>query len=190
MQSGNCAFVTRNVEMRRECRWSISSLMAGYMMGSPTRLSAQCRACIPPHLPLPLLPCQTLHQGLLHSLQLSNLNPPSALPSDEAPLCPPHLSQNIALWGGCASSSALLCSPHLTLADSCAWVPKPYNMLPPSMERPRLAPEDRMRTLLQPRDYCFSPTLQPLNKYQVIQNPCHLATQQHRYGGLLKHVIP
>mmetsp|Transcript_54714 Transcript_54714/g.173762 ORF Transcript_54714/g.173762 Transcript_54714/m.173762 type:complete len:201 (-) Transcript_54714:222-824(-) len=47
MRSGNCALVTRKVDMRRPCSSPTSSLICGYMMGSPTRLSAQCRGSMP-----------------------------------------------------------------------------------------------------------------------------------------------
>jgi hypothetical protein len=40
--SGNCAFVTRKVEIRRRCNSSTSVLISGYIMGSPTRDKAQC----------------------------------------------------------------------------------------------------------------------------------------------------
>jgi|MDSW01.2.fsa_nt_gb hypothetical protein len=45
--SGNCALVTRNVEMRRSCRSPTNFPISGYMMGSPTRLNAQCLGSIP-----------------------------------------------------------------------------------------------------------------------------------------------
>lgn len=47
MSSGNCALVTRNEDIRRPCSRPKSSLMWGYMMGSPTRDSAQCRTRMP-----------------------------------------------------------------------------------------------------------------------------------------------
>ena len=43
MRSGNCALVTRKVEMARACSWRTRALISGYMMGSPTSDSAQCR---------------------------------------------------------------------------------------------------------------------------------------------------
>mmetsp|Transcript_1868 Transcript_1868/g.4589 ORF Transcript_1868/g.4589 Transcript_1868/m.4589 type:complete len:201 (+) Transcript_1868:260-862(+) len=47
MASGNCALVTRKVDMPREWSSPTRSLMRGYMMGSPTRLSAQCAGLRP-----------------------------------------------------------------------------------------------------------------------------------------------
>mmetsp|Transcript_99258 Transcript_99258/g.258802 ORF Transcript_99258/g.258802 Transcript_99258/m.258802 type:complete len:208 (+) Transcript_99258:377-1000(+) len=44
--SGNCAFVTRNVLMCRRCKSVRSSLMRGYMIGSPTSERAQWRTVI------------------------------------------------------------------------------------------------------------------------------------------------
>mmetsp|Transcript_28537 Transcript_28537/g.32810 ORF Transcript_28537/g.32810 Transcript_28537/m.32810 type:complete len:239 (-) Transcript_28537:530-1246(-) len=40
--AGCCPLVTRKVEISRSCKFPNSSLMAGYMMGSPTRDNAQC----------------------------------------------------------------------------------------------------------------------------------------------------
>lgn len=40
--SGNCAFVTKNVEIRRRCSSSTSIFISGYMIGSPTSDKAQC----------------------------------------------------------------------------------------------------------------------------------------------------
>lgn len=40
--SGNCAFVTRKVEIRLRWSSSTSELISGYMIGSPTRERAQC----------------------------------------------------------------------------------------------------------------------------------------------------
>eukprot|EP00955_Chlamydomonas_euryale_P007672 81641-Chlamydomonas_euryale.AAC.1 len=45
MASGNCALVTRKVEMRRLCSCDTRPLISGYMIGSPTRDSAQWRGC-------------------------------------------------------------------------------------------------------------------------------------------------
>ena len=39
---GCCPFVTRNVDIFLSCNSDSSSLILGYMIGSPTRLSAQC----------------------------------------------------------------------------------------------------------------------------------------------------
>ena len=43
MASGNCAFVTRNVDISFSCRYSTSFDISGYMIGSPTSDKAQCR---------------------------------------------------------------------------------------------------------------------------------------------------
>lgn len=40
--SGNCAFVTRNEEMPFPCSKSTKRLISGYIIGSPTKLNAQC----------------------------------------------------------------------------------------------------------------------------------------------------
>ena len=40
--SGNCAFVTKKEDIRRSCSSFNIWLMCGYMIGSPTRDSAQC----------------------------------------------------------------------------------------------------------------------------------------------------
>jgi hypothetical protein len=42
IRSGNCAFVTMKLEIWRSWRQRSISLMRGYMMGSPTKESAQC----------------------------------------------------------------------------------------------------------------------------------------------------
>ena len=47
MAAGNCAFVTRKVEIRRSCKALTNLSISGYMMGSPTSDSAQCRGSIP-----------------------------------------------------------------------------------------------------------------------------------------------
>lgn len=40
--SGNCAFVTRKVDICLRCSSSTSTLISGYMIGSPTSDKAQC----------------------------------------------------------------------------------------------------------------------------------------------------
>mmetsp|Transcript_34100 Transcript_34100/g.60887 ORF Transcript_34100/g.60887 Transcript_34100/m.60887 type:complete len:201 (-) Transcript_34100:218-820(-) len=45
--SGNCALVTKKVDIPRLCSSDTRSLMRGYMMGSPTKLSAQCAGLSP-----------------------------------------------------------------------------------------------------------------------------------------------
>jgi hypothetical protein len=40
---GCCPLVTKNVDMLRLCKSARSSSIRGYMIGSPTRLRAQCR---------------------------------------------------------------------------------------------------------------------------------------------------
>ena len=45
--SGNCALVTRKVDISLWCSRPTSWLISGYMMGSPTRDRAQCLACMP-----------------------------------------------------------------------------------------------------------------------------------------------
>ncbi|MDA9097838.1 hypothetical protein N9L76_02775 [bacterium] len=45
--SGNCAFVTRNVEIFLACNKDTNLSISGYMMGSPTRDNAQCFGSIP-----------------------------------------------------------------------------------------------------------------------------------------------
>ena len=47
MASGNCALVTRKVDIFFWWSSRTSSLILGYMMGSPTKDSAQCWAFIP-----------------------------------------------------------------------------------------------------------------------------------------------
>mmetsp|Transcript_9442 Transcript_9442/g.23304 ORF Transcript_9442/g.23304 Transcript_9442/m.23304 type:complete len:206 (-) Transcript_9442:337-954(-) len=47
MASGNCALVTRKVEMRRSCSALTNLPISGYIIGSPTSDSAQCRGSIP-----------------------------------------------------------------------------------------------------------------------------------------------
>ena len=44
---GNCAFVTRNVDIFFSCSNSISLFISGYIIGSPTNDSAQCCTDIP-----------------------------------------------------------------------------------------------------------------------------------------------
>lgn len=54
--SGNCAFVTRKVEICLPCSSSTRAFISGYMIGSPTRDKAQClgerpsdkRSCVTP----------------------------------------------------------------------------------------------------------------------------------------------
>ena len=45
--SGNCALVTRKVEIFFSCSSRTSVLISGYMMGSPTRERAQCFGSLP-----------------------------------------------------------------------------------------------------------------------------------------------
>ena len=45
--SGNCAFVTKNVLIFRECNSLTNFPISGYMIGSPTRDNAQCLGFIP-----------------------------------------------------------------------------------------------------------------------------------------------
>ena len=45
--SGNCAFVTRKVEILLLCNSSTSVFISGYIIGSPTRDNAQCRGVKP-----------------------------------------------------------------------------------------------------------------------------------------------
>ena len=47
MASGNCAFVTRNVEIFFSCSKETNLSISGYMIGSPTSESAQCFGSIP-----------------------------------------------------------------------------------------------------------------------------------------------
>lgn len=47
IRSGNCAFVTRNVEILRWWSSLTSVLISGYIIGSPTKDSAQCLGVIP-----------------------------------------------------------------------------------------------------------------------------------------------
>lgn len=45
--SGNCAFVTRKVDIRRRCSSFTNVLISGYIIGSPTRDRAQCLGARP-----------------------------------------------------------------------------------------------------------------------------------------------
>lgn len=47
ISAGNCAFVTRKLEILRSWSSFKNLLISGYMMGSPTRDNAQCFTVIP-----------------------------------------------------------------------------------------------------------------------------------------------
>ena len=45
--SGNCALVTKKVDICLRCNRSMNLLISGYIIGSPTRDKAQCCSFIP-----------------------------------------------------------------------------------------------------------------------------------------------
>mmetsp|Transcript_3527 Transcript_3527/g.9578 ORF Transcript_3527/g.9578 Transcript_3527/m.9578 type:complete len:255 (+) Transcript_3527:317-1081(+) len=86
--SGNWALVTRKVEMRRRCRPSHSALISGYMMGSPTRLSAQCRTA-------------------MASASRSGLTPGTPRICFTMPRCPASAPSRISSGGSCCHFHSL-----------------------------------------------------------------------------------
>jgi len=126
IRSGNCAFVTRNVEILRWWSSLTSVLISGYIIGSPTNDSAQCLGVIPSTRRSDFTPKAQLHYqcqkadtikyfGLQQNIGL-------ATATNDPPHCP--IKNQSLNWNWKPSGSDTMCSLYIIILQSYwLWCP-------------------------------------------------------------------